>query len=107
MDTACQPGEPGAAGPNRSRTAPPDQGGRACLWAVPVRASLDFLPVASGWRVSVVDPAPYGAAVCLEHFACSLSTSTRRRILPEADLGITSTISVWRILLWGATLAAT
>ena len=39
--------------------------------------------------------------------ALSLSMSTRRRILPEADFGIWSMNSIWRMRLWGATRSAT
>jgi hypothetical protein len=41
------------------------------------------------------------------HLACSRSISTRRRILPEADLEIVSTISTRRTLLCGVTWLAT
>src|SRR5438309_2428935 len=39
--------------------------------------------------------------------ARSRSTSLRRRILPEADFGISSIVSTSRIFLWGATRSAT
>src|SRR2546428_10918308 len=40
-------------------------------------------------------------------FARSRSTILRRRILPDADLGISSIVSTSRIFLWGATRSAT
>src|SRR2546428_14047771 len=40
-------------------------------------------------------------------FARSRSTSLRRRILPDAALGISSIVSTSRIFFWGATRPAT
>src|SRR5439155_22776083 len=40
-------------------------------------------------------------------FARSRSTSLRRRILPDADLGLSSSVSTCRIFLWGAPRPAT